>query len=292
MSDKVNIGDKARILIEALPYIQKHHNKVVVIKYGGSAMKTPELISEVMGDVVLLNLVGIKVVLVHGGGPEIDDYAQKLNLGKKKIAGFRYTDESIEDLVQMILCGKINKNLVAALTRAGGNALGFSGLDAGLIRAKELKTDGIDYGGYVGEVTGVNAAPILDAIDKGYIPVISSVAFGEDKDVSYNINADIAAAEIASAVKAKRLILMTDIRGLLKDPDDDDTLIRWVNTEEIAALKADGTITGGMIPKIDCAVNAVKSGVESATILDGRVQHSILIELLSDDGEGTMIKMA
>ncbi|MDR2606740.1 MAG: acetylglutamate kinase [Oscillospiraceae bacterium] len=285
--------DRAQILIEALPYIQSHHNKIVVVKYGGSAMKQPELMPEVMQDIVLLSLVGIKVVLVHGGGPEIDEYAEKLNLGKKKIGGFRYTDKEIADLVQMVLCGKINKNLVAALTRAGGKALGYSGLDAGIIRARELKTDGIDYGGYVGEVIGVNAEPILDALEKGYIPVVSSVALGEDhsdEPRSYNINADIAAAELAIAVGAERLILMTDTRGLLRDPQDDSTLIREVSVTGIDGLKADGTITGGMVPKIDCAVNAVAHGVESATILDGRVQHSILIELLSDDGEGTMIK--
>ncbi|MDR2359965.1 MAG: acetylglutamate kinase [Oscillospiraceae bacterium] len=281
--------DKSQVLIEALPYIQDHHNKIIVVKYGGAAMKTPELMTAVMNDVVLLNLVGIKVVLVHGGGPEIDEYAEKLGLGKVKINGFRYTDEDIEDLVQMTLCGKINKNLVAALTRAGGKALGFSGLDAGIIKAVELKTDNVDYGGYVGDVTGVNAKPITDALENGYIPVISSVALGVDREVSYNINADVAAEKLAVALKAKRLILMTDVRGILRDQNNNSSLIRFADRSEVPLLIADGVISGGMIPKIRCALEAVSGGVQSATILNGQVPHSILIELLSKDGEGTMI---
>jgi acetylglutamate kinase len=281
--------EKSQILIEALPYIQDHHNKIIVIKYGGAAMKTPELMTAVMNDVILLNLVGIKVVLVHGGGPEIDEYAEKLGLGKAKINGFRYTDEAIEDLVQMTLCGKINKNLVAALTRAGGKALGFSGLDAGIIKAVELKTEGIDYGGYVGDVVSVNAEPITDALEHGYIPVISSVALGVDREVSYNINADVAAAKLAVALKAKKLILMTDVKGILRDPRDDASLIRVADRAEVPQLISDGVISGGMIPKVNCALEAVSGGVLNATILDGRVLHSILIELLSKDGEGTMI---
>ncbi|MDR0819355.1 MAG: acetylglutamate kinase [Oscillospiraceae bacterium] len=282
--------DRAQVYIEALPYIQQHHNKVVVVKYGGHAMKSPELMSAVMNDVALLSLVGIKIVLVHGGGPEIDELALKLELGKKKINGFRYTNAEIGDLVQMVLCGKINKNLVAALTRSGVKALGYSGLDAGIIQAKELVETGIDYGGYVGDIVDVNPEPLLDALERGYVPVVSSVALGVDREVSYNINSDVAAARIASAVKAEKLILMTDVKGLLRDPSDESTLIHEASLSEIPGLIKDGIISGGMIPKIDCAVESVRRGVSSATILDGRVPHSILIELLSDEGEGTMIK--
>jgi acetylglutamate kinase len=275
--------------MEALPYIKQHHDKVVVIKYGGSAMKSSELMSAVMSDVVLLTLVGVKVVLVHGGGPEIDEYALKLELGKQKINGFRYTNEPIMDLVQMVLCGKINKNLVAALTRAGGRALGFSGLDAGMIKAVELK-DGTDYGGRVGDIVSVNAEPLSDALTRSYVPIVSSVALGVDADVSYNINADIAGAKIAVALGAQKLILMTDVKGLMRDPSDESTFIPEIRTSDVPGLVSEGIISGGMIPKINCAVDAVTNGVQSATILDGRVPHSILIELLSNEGEGTMIK--
>jgi acetylglutamate kinase len=189
----------------------------------------------------------------------------------------------------MVLCGKINKNLVAALTRSGVKALGYSGLDAGIIQAKELVETGIDYGGYVGDIDDVNPEPLLDALERGYVPVVSSVALGVDREVSYNINSDVAAARIASAVKAEKLILMTDVKGLLRDPSDESTLVREASVSEIPGLIKEGIISGGMIPKIDCAVESVRRGVSSATILDGRVPHSILIELLSDEGEGTMI---
>ncbi|MDR0857479.1 MAG: acetylglutamate kinase [Oscillospiraceae bacterium] len=279
---------RAEILIEALPYIQQHHNRVVVIKYGGAAMKSPELMSAVLRDTVLLSLVGIKVVLVHGGGPEIDELAGKLNLGSKKVNGFRYTTPEIMELVQMTLCGKINKNLAAGLTRLGGKAIGLSGIDGAILSAKELR-GGTDYGGNVGDVTEVNPELLLTALDNGYIPVVSSVALGVDRECNYNVNADTAAARIAYALKAEKLIVLTDVKGLLRDPGDETSLISRVTLSEIPGLIKDGIISGGMIPKIDCAVEAVRRGVQEAVILDGRAAHSILIELLSDTGAGTMI---
>ncbi len=274
---------KAQVLVDALPYLQKYNNKIVVVKYGGNAMTSEDLKSTVMSDVVLLSLVGIKIVLVHGGGPEINEQLEKIGKVAKFVDGIRYTDEETMDVVQMVLCGKINKSLVSYLEKKGGKSLGLSGLDGSLLVAKQKNKDL----GYVGEITKVNPSCILDALDKGYIPVVSTVAIGEDSKV-YNINADTAASRIAAELGAENLILMTDIRGLLQDVKDESSLIPLVKLDEVAKLKEAGIISGGMIPKIDCCVDAVSNGVDRAFIIDGRIPHSILIELLSDEGVGTM----
>lgn len=277
--------DRAQILIEALPYIQKYHGKTVVIKYGGNAMVSDDLRHAVMSDIVLLSLVGINVVVVHGGGPEINEMLTKINKESKFVDGLRYTDQETMDIVQQVLCGKVNKNLVATLNRMGGKALGLCGLDGGLFQAVKKNSR---YG-LVGEIQQVNADPVRDVIDKGYIPVVSTVAMGMDSETSYNINADTAAAKLAVALGAEKLILLTDVRGILRDPKDEDTLIHLVHMSEVPMLIKDGIIKGGMIPKLECCVEAVRSGVSRAHILDGRVPHSILIEILSDQGIGTML---
>ncbi len=274
---------KAQVLVDALPYLQKYNNKIVVVKYGGNAMTSADLKSTVMSDVVLLSLVGIKLVLVHGGGPEINEQLEKIGKEAKFVDGIRYTDQETMDVVQMVLCGKINKGLVSLLEKKGGKSLGLSGLDGSLLVAKQ-KSESL---GFVGEITKVNPNCILDALDKGYIPVVSTVAIGENDEV-YNINADTAAAKIAAELGAENLILMTDIRGLLRDVKNDSTLIPTVKLDDVPKLKQDGIISGGMIPKIDCCVDAVSRGVDRAFIIDGRIPHSILIELLSEQGVGTM----
>ncbi len=276
---------RANVMIEALPYLQKYHDKVVVVKYGGNAMTNEALKQAVMSDIVLLSLVGIKIVLVHGGGPEINAMLKKTNKESKFVNGLRYTDEETIDIVQMVLAGKVNKDLVSLLQSHGGNAMGFCGLDGNLLKAEQLNPEL----GYVGEITEVNPGVITTALNNGYIPVISTVATGGDGETVYNINADTAAAMIAAELKASSLILMTDIIGLLEDKDDDNTLIRTVGVSEIPYLKKQGIISGGMIPKIDCCVEAVRRGVPKANIIDGRIPHSILIELLTDLGAGTMI---
>ncbi len=276
---------RANVMIEALPYLQKYHDKVVVVKYGGNAMTNDDLKQAVMSDIVLLSLVGIKIVLVHGGGPEINAMLKKTNKESKFINGLRYTDEETVDIVQMVLAGKVNKDLVSLLQSHGGNAMGFCGLDGNLLVAEELDPQL----GYVGEITEVNTGVITTALNNGYIPVISTVATGGDGKTVYNINADTAAARIAAELHASSLILMTDIIGLLEDKDDETTLIRTAGVSEIPYLKKQGIISGGMIPKIDCCVEAVRRGVPKANIIDGRIPHSILIELLTDLGAGTMI---
>lgn len=279
---------KASILVEALPYIQEYYGKIIVVKYGGNAMINEELKQAVIRDIVLLNLVGIKVVLVHGGGPEISELLKKTGKESKFVKGLRYTDEETMDIVQMVLGGKVNKNLVSLFKHAGGKAVGLSGMDGGLFEAVKLvDPDGTDYG-FVGEIVKTNPQIVLDMLEKGYIPVVSSIAVGIDDDTSYNINADTAAEKLAVALKAKKLILLTDVRGLMKDPKDDSTLISRLKVSEVPALVREGIISGGMIPKVDCCVEAVRRGVERANIQDGRVSHSILIELLSNDGVGTM----
>lgn len=279
---------KAGILVEALPYIQEYTGQIIVVKYGGNAMINEELKEAVIQDIVLLNLVGIKVVLVHGGGPEISDMLKKIGKESHFIKGMRYTDQETMDIVQMILCGKVNKDLVSLLEKAGGKGIGLSGRDGGLFQAVQLKdNDGTDYG-YVGDIVEVNDKIVLDMLEKGYIPVVSSVAEGTDEDTAYNINADIAAEKLAVALRAKKLILLTDVRGLMRVPGDDSTLIPRLKVSEVPALLKEGVISGGMIPKVDCCVEAVRQGVERANIQDGRVPHSILIELLSKDGVGTM----
>ncbi len=275
---------RSQVLIDALPYIQHYNNKIVVIKYGGNAMTNSELKDAVMSDIVLLSLVGIKVVLVHGGGPEINDMLNKVGIESKFIGGLRYTDEATIDIVKMVLAGKVNKELVSLLEQHKGKAIGLCGLDGGMIKAEKLKGE-VDLG-YVGEITDINTKPILDAINNGYVPVIATIATGDDGK-TYNINADTAAARIAACLKAENLILMTDIVGLLEDKDDDSTLIPTVNVSEVPYLKNKGIISGGMIPKIDCCVEAVRRGVSKTSIIDGRLAHSILIELLTNEGIGT-----
>lgn len=284
---EINNGIKADILINALPYIQRYHGKTVVIKYGGNAMINEEIKRAVMKDIVMLNTIGVKVVLVHGGGPEINDMLKRLNIESKFISGLRYTDDATVEVVQMVLAGKVNKSLVAFLGAEGGKAVGLCGMDAGLIQAKKLEGD-TDLGN-VGEITGIDIDVIRDTLDNGYIPVIATVASGDDGKV-YNINADTAAARIASELGAENLILMTDIPGLLRDKNDETTLIPEVAVSEVSALKRQGIISGGMIPKIDCCVEAVRRGVNQALIIDGRVPHSILIEILTNEGVGTLFR--
>lgn len=278
---------RSQVLIDALPYIQKYYNKTVVIKYGGNAMTNETLKDAVMSDLVLLSLVGIKVVLVHGGGPEINEMLNKVGIESKFIGGLRYTDKETVDIVKMVLAGKVNKELVSHLQEHKGNAIGMCGIDGGMITAGKLKGD-VDLG-YVGEIISVNKKPIENALENGYIPVIATVACGKDGQ-TYNINADTAASRIAAELKAENLILMTDIVGLLRNKDDDSTLIPNVNVSDVPFMKSQGIISGGMIPKIDCCVDAVRRGVKQTSIIDGRVPHSILIELLSNEGVGTQFR--
>jgi acetylglutamate kinase len=281
--------ERAQTLVEALPYIQKYYGKVVVIKYGGNAMISPELFDAVMEDIILLHLVGIRVVLVHGGGPEINELLRKIGKESKFVNGLRYTDKETMDIVQSALCGKVNKDLVATINRKGGTAVGLCGLDGSLFEAKKMdKGDGYDYG-LVGDITAVHPEVVERPIQHDSIPVIATVALGVDQDTAYNINADTAAAQLAVAMGAEKLILLTDTRGVLKDPKDEDSLIHVIHPEEVPGLIAEGTITGGMIPKVECCVTAVRQGVQRTHILDGRIPHSILIEMLTDEGAGTMI---
>ncbi|HEZ7990254.1 MAG TPA: acetylglutamate kinase [Ruminococcus sp.] len=284
--DKISNYDKSQILIDALPYIQKYNNKILVIKYGGNAMTNDELKDAVMNDIVLLSLVGIKVVLVHGGGPEINDMLKRLGIESRFVNGLRYTDDATIEVVKMVLSGKVNKELVQLLAQHKGNAVGLCGIDGGMLIAEKKKTDDGQDLGWVGEITKVNTKPILDALDNGNVPVIATVATDENGN-TYNINADTAAAQIAAELGAENLILMTDIAGLLRDKDDPSTLIPKVNVSEVPFLKRQGIISGGMIPKIDCCVEAVRRGVNKTVIIDGRVPHSILIEILSNEGIGT-----
>ena len=279
-------AQQAQTLVEALPYIQKFTGKTIVIKYGGNAMISEELRRAVMSDIVLLSLVGIRVVVVHGGGPEISDMLRRLGHESRFVDGLRYTDEVTMDVVQSVLCGKVNKNLVAQLGRLGGQAIGLCGMDGQLFQAECLD----EKYGLVGKITGVNPEPVENALMSGYIPVVSTVAQGVDADTAYNINADTASAELAKALGAEKLILLTDVRGLLQDPHDEETLIHELHTYEVPQLVEQGIISGGMIPKMQCCVDAIAGGVERVHILDGRIPHSILIELLSDRGIGTMLK--
>jgi len=284
--ENITNTEKASVLIDALPYIQKYSDKIVVIKYGGNAMTNKELKDAVMTDIVLLSLVGIKVVLVHGGGPEINDMLKRLNIESRFINGLRYTDEAAIEVVKMVLAGKVNKELVQLLAQHKGSAVGLCGIDGEMLVAEKKTTeDGQDLG-FVGEITNVNPKPILDALSNGNIPVIATVATDAEGN-TYNINADTAAARIAAELGAESLILMTDIAGLLRDKDDPNTLIPKVNVSEVPYLKMQGIVSGGMIPKIDCCVEAVRRGVNGAVIIDGRVPHSILIEILSNEGVGT-----
>ena len=281
-------SDRAQVLVEALPYIQEYNKKTVVVKYGGNAMISDELRKAVINDIILLKLVGINVVVVHGGGPEINEMLSRVGKESRFVGGLRYTDRETMDIVQMVLCGKVNKDLVATLNRAGGSAVGLCGLDGGMLQAVRMNRDGVDYG-LVGDIVAVQPKAILDAIQDGFIPVISTVAQGVDEDTSYNVNADTAAARIAVALGAEKLILLTDVRGLLRDRNDESTLISQVRLSEVPLLVREGVISGGMIPKVDCCVDAVRNGVSRTHILDGRIPHSILIEVLSHAGIGTMI---
>ncbi|MBP5446385.1 MAG: acetylglutamate kinase [Acholeplasmatales bacterium] len=276
---------KASILIQALPYIQKYYGKIIVVKYGGNAMINDDLKEAVMGDVVLLSLIGIKVVLVHGGGPEINDMLKKINKKSEFVNGLRVTDKETMDIVQMVLAGKVNKSLVQMINEKGGSALGLCGADAEMIITKKLD----DVHGFVGEITEINTKIINDALNNGYIPVISTVGCDREGN-TYNVNADTAASRIAGALRAESLISMTDIIGLLRDVNDPTTLIKEVNVSEVKELINDGIISGGMIPKVDCCVDAIRRGVNKSFIIDGRVPHSILIEVLTDEGIGTMFK--
>ncbi len=277
---------QAQTLVEALPYIQKFTGKTIVVKYGGNAMVSDTLRRSVMSDIVLLNLVGIRVVVVHGGGPEISAMLKMIGHESRFVDGLRYTDATTMDIVQSVLCGKVNKDLVAQLNRLGGRAIGLCGMDGQLFQAVRLD----EKYGLVGRITGVDPTPVEDAMQSGRIPIVATVAQGMDADTAYNINADTAAARLAEALKAEKLILLTDVRGLLRDPGDEETLIHVVRTQEVPELVEQGIITGGMIPKMECCVDAIAGGVERVHILDGRIPHSILIELLSDRGIGTMLK--
>ena len=281
----LSTADKADILIQALPYIQKYTDKIVVIKYGGNAMVDESLKQAVMSDLVLLTLVGIKVVLVHGGGPEISETLTRMGKKSEFIGGLRVTDEETAKIVQMVLAGKVNKDLVSLIHQNNGKALGLCGIDGNMIQAQKLQSEA-DLG-YVGEITAVDTTPILNALDNGYIPVIATVGT-DDQGHVYNINAYTAASRIASELGAENIILMTDIRGLLEKKEDESTLIPCVQVSEVPYLKKQGIISGGMIPKIDCCVEAIRRGVHSAVIIDGRIPHSILIEILSDEGIGTL----
>lgn len=280
----IDLDIRTKVMIEALPYLQEYNNQVVVVKYGGNAMTNEVLKQAVMEDVVLLSLLGIKVVLVHGGGPEINAMLAKTGKESRFVNGLRYTDEETVDIVQMVLAGKVNKDLVSMLESHNGSAVGLCGLDGNMIEAEMLDPEL----GFVGNITAVNPKIIQNSLDNGYIPVISTIGRGKDGTV-YNINADTAAARIAAEMKAANLILLTDIKGLLEDKDDENTIIRTVGVSEVPYLKKQGIISGGMIPKIDCCVEAVRRGVHKTNIIDGRIPHSILVELLTDTGAGTMI---
>ncbi len=276
-------AERAEVLTQALPYIRRYTGKIVVIKYGGNAMINEHLKEQVMEDIALLWLIGVKVVLVHGGGPEISELMAKLGKKPEFVNGLRVTDKETVDIVQMVLAGKVNKTLVNLLEMKGGKAMGISGMDGRLIEA-EMKDERL---GYVGRIVKVNISPVLDLLEKGYIPVVSTVGCDREGN-AYNINGDTAAAFIAGALNAERLIMMTDIEGLLKDKDDPSTLIPELTVSEAKRLQEDGTISGGMIPKVECCVEAITKGVENVVIMDGRVSHSILMELLTDEGAGTM----
>ncbi len=284
MQDAFTNAQRALVITQALPYIRKYTGKIVVIKYGGNAMIDDNLKQQVMEDIVLLWLIGVKVVLVHGGGPEITDTLKQLGIESKFVNGYRVTDKETVSVVQMVLAGKVNKTLVNLLEMYGGNAMGLSGMDGRLIEAK-IKDEAL---GYVGDIEKINVAPVTDLLEKGYIPVISTIGCDREGN-TYNINADTAAAFIAGALKAKRLIAMTDIAGILEDPNDPSTLIPEISIDDISEIRKKGIISGGMIPKVECCVDAINMGVEKVIIMDGRIPHAILIEMLTDEGAGTMV---
>ena len=277
-------AERAQILTQALPYIRRYNGKIVVVKYGGNAMVNETLKHQVMEDIVLLSLIGVKTVLVHGGGPEISETMQRLGKKAEFVDGLRVTDRETVDIVQMVLAGSINKTLVNLLQMNGGKAMGISGMDGRLIEAK-IKDERL---GYVGDVVHVNIEPVTDLLEKGYIPVISTIGCDRDGN-TYNINGDTAAAHIAGALGAERLIMLTDIAGILRDRNDPASLIPAITIDEARQLRADGVISGGMIPKVECCIDAIHRGVKNAIIMDGRIPHSILMEILTDEGAGTMV---
>ena len=284
MNNEFTNRERAEVLVQALPHIKRYNGKIVVIKYGGNAMIDENLKMQVMEDIALLWLIGVKVVLIHGGGPEISETMKKLGKKAEFVNGLRVTDKETVDIVQMVLAGKINKTLVSLVQMKGGHAVGLSGIDGGIIEAK-MKDEAL---GYVGEITKIRTQPITDLLEKNYIPVISTVA-SDRQGNTYNINGDTAAAFIAGALNAERLIMMTDINGVLRDKDDPSTLIRELSVEEARGLYDEGVISGGMIPKVDCCIEAINKGVSNVVIMDGRVPHAILMELLTDEGAGTMV---
>jgi acetylglutamate kinase len=283
----MNLNDRANILVQSLPYIQKYNGKIVVVKYGGNAMISEELRETVINDIVLMKCVGFQPVVVHGGGPNISSFLDRLGEKSEFINGLRYTDEKTIDIVQMVLGGQVNKDLVSLIEKAGGKAIGVCGMDGSLLKAK--KHEGPVDLGFVGDITSVNTDILNMAIKSGYIPVVGSIALGEDDNSLYNINADTCAAKIASALKAEKLILLTDVAGVMRDPKDASSLISILRLHEVPKLVVEGVIKGGMIPKIDCCVESIRMGVERAHIVDGRVPHSLLLELFSNEGIGTMI---
>ncbi|MBR4702256.1 MAG: acetylglutamate kinase [Oscillospiraceae bacterium] len=287
MNHALSNSELAEVLVQALPYIQKYYGQTVVIKYGGNAMTSESLKQQVMEDICLLRLVGVKVVLVHGGGPEITELMARVGKESTFVDGLRVTDAETMELVQMVLAGKVNKSLVNLLEMKGGKAMGISGMDGRLIEAK-MRDERL---GYVGAITRINIDPVRDLLDKGYIPVVSTIGCDAEGN-TYNINGDTAAAYIAGALHAQRLIMMTDVAGILRDKNDPSTLIRELSVSEAVGLFREGVIAGGMIPKVDCCIEAIGMGVEKVIIMDGRVPHAILMELLTDEGAGTMVKGA
>ena len=284
MNNEFTNMQRAEVLVQALPHIKRYNGKIVVVKYGGNAMIDENLKMQVMEDIALLWLIGVKVVLIHGGGPEISETMKRLGKKAEFVNGLRVTDRETVDIVQMVLAGKVNKTLVSLIQMKGGHAVGLSGIDGGIIEAK-MKDEAL---GYVGEITKIRTQPITDLLEKNYIPIISTVA-SDRQGNTYNINGDTAAAHIAGALQAERLIMMTDINGVLRDKDDPSTLIREMTVEQAKGLYDEGIISGGMIPKVDCCIEAINEGVSNVVIMDGRVPHAILMELLTDEGAGTMV---
>lgn len=284
MNKEITNALRAEILTQALPYIQNYYNKIIVVKYGGNAMVSEKLKEQVMEDIVLLSLVGVKVVLIHGGGPEINDMLGKIGKKSEFVNGLRVTDRETVDVVQMVLAGKVNKSLVNYLGTKGGKAMGISGIDGHLIEA-QTKDEAL---GYVGKITKVNVEPITDLLEKGYIPVVSTVACDMEGN-AYNVNADTAAARIAGALRAECLISMTDIAGILRNKEDPSSLIPLIDIADASRLFDEGIISGGMIPKVECCIDAIHHGVKKVFIMDGRVPHAILVETLTDEGAGTMV---
>jgi acetylglutamate kinase len=289
MKEGISNNDRAEILIHALPYIQRYRGKTMVVKYGGSAMIKGELKAAVIQDVILMACVGIRTVLVHGGGPEIESMLKALGKESRFVRGLRYTDRETMEVVQMVLCGKVNKDITALIEQAGGRALGLCGIDGAMLRGSRLKEEDL---GLVGEIETVDTSVLEAALDRGYIPVVSSVALDRESEAGQvlNINADIAAARIAAALEAEKLLLMTDVQGILRDVADGDSLIKVISRSDLERLKEEGVVNGGMIPKVDCCRTAMDGGVKKAHIIDGRLPHALLIELFTDEGIGTMIE--